>query len=99
MLLSERRVLLVSLCLFQVGVMSLYALLESNSVGFNVTCMNYNVHNNTSKSCVKAYINEAFSNELHDERFSLILILYLYYLFIIYIPCCINSFFNCVNCL
>ena len=60
MLLSEKRVLLVSQCLSQVVVLSLCALLESNCVGFSETCMKYNVHSNMSKSCVKACMKEAF---------------------------------------
>ena len=67
MLLSERRVLLISQCLSQVGVLSLCALLESNCVGFGDTCMKYNMYSNISKSCVKECMKQAFSNELHEE--------------------------------
>ena len=67
MLKSESRVLLVPRCLSQVGVLSLCAFLESSCVGFSDTCMKYNVYSNMSKSCIKACMKEAFSNELHEE--------------------------------
>ena len=67
MLLSERRVLLVSQCSSQVGVLSLCALLESDCIGFSDTCMKFNVFSNMSKSCVKVCVKEAFSNKVHED--------------------------------